>query len=658
MQSNRRQRRVRLVLLTLLPGLVAVMFAYAKSIPPSRGVVAVDSDGGRIFYTEWTWNPLDVGKPPRTSVDYFLVVRERNRMVRKSVAMASNGSVTVSGDGRFIAVGEHGGGVTIYDAMSLRAIRSGKVFPASFDVGNLAFSRNGRYLAISGAEEAPPPGDPARRREFRYVVADAESLTVTQQLRSNQFFTQSGGVPYRLLQGERVMAAPPQLRLLHVAEFEQGHLHPIAPAKDLRATYSASLRFVCDHSKAPQFVIRDCQNGTSKTLVIPRSHYPLFSPCDDRLLVISVTELISVVDPETATVVRSWKLDDKRIMGAVFSTDGRLAAFTSQASEIEVWEVASGTRRAKFSDAAGRRVLWGTTILGVALWCAAWIAIGGRQRQTRSVCLDLVVLSAVVATGFFLRLVLGGYQASPTRPAAIGTITMLVGLSVLAAIWLVFGAGRWSLRLCGAIAALAAIWGGPVWVWSHFQLPANEICLGAMVIALFAALPMLWLRRLGLAMRHESADAAAPAPGWTVQLPLRDLLLFPAAIGAALVVLRLVPLPAVFPWWALGFELLLALTQALVVTLALWVALSPRRAVFRWSVGMVGVLLLSVSAPLAFHGAPLLPLWWYVAVQSAIGMYAFLGMLGLRRCGWRLKRISRAADVPVSQPTRGRKMAD
>jgi hypothetical protein len=41
--------------------------------------------------------------------------------------------------------------------------------------------------------------------------------------------------------------------------------------------------------------------------------------------------------------------------------------------------------------------------------------------RTLQACRDVAIVSAVAAAAFFVRPVLGGYQAAPLRPAAMGT---------------------------------------------------------------------------------------------------------------------------------------------------------------------------------------------------------------------------------------------
>jgi hypothetical protein len=271
-------------------------------------------------------------------------------------------------------------------------------------------------------------------------------------------------------------------------------------------------------------------------------------------------------------------------------------------------------------------------VLGACLWSVCWLMLGRQDCRTGAVVRDLAIVSMLAGFGFFLRLIFGGYPGDGSRPAAIGAITVLVGLSALVVVWLAIGKGRWSLRISASLAALAAIWAGPLWIWQHYQFKENFIPIGAVGVTAAVLSVMAWLRSRGYVIRMETDPVWA---GARVQLPLRDLLIIPAAVGVVILVAKLTVMPQTASWWWLVSHLLVVATQAAIVSLAVWAALSERRATIRLPAGFIGMALLSTTASIV---SPTIALWWYAIVQSAIGVYVFLCLSMIRRCGWRLKR--------------------
>ena len=233
-----------------------------------RSVVGVDSTGRRVVYTEFIWDPFWHRDPSGRSSDY-IVVREGHHEIRKAVPGMLRFVVALCCGQQSLAVAERDGRIAIYDTHSLQVLRSGQVLPERFEVLDLTFSRNGRYVAVSGRDQTRSQLNAAASAQwpYMYVVVDANTLEVAQELGPREFFRESNGAPYRVVKRKSLSGGTPSFSEGQIMEFERGFLEPIASAPEPPNTsYSASLRFACDSSKWPQFVVWDRQHGTSRTM--------------------------------------------------------------------------------------------------------------------------------------------------------------------------------------------------------------------------------------------------------------------------------------------------------------------------------------------------------------------------------------------------------
>ncbi len=640
---------LRLALLAPLPLLAVAMISYAVSHPPAYQLLGVSSDGERVIYIEAKYSRRLRDVDSVGPVGYELFVREGDRRKSIPVTMLLSDSAALSFDQRLLAVGNPDGQITIYDAESLEALSSGDVFTPPFAARYLAFSRNNRYLMILG--------ESADDRSWRYLVVDATTLAVTQEFGPNEIIRASGGRPYRVTHHPYDPSQTPFYGPGQIMEFEQGRLEPIAEAPEHPATeYSASLRFAVDMQASPLFRLLDREQGTSDKFKIPESRYPIFSPNSDQLVVLSGSELVSVVDPETAEVVRSWNLDGKRYGSAALSPQHSWIAITTAAGEIEVWDYAAGVRKYKISDVVRvNRMRWAVAVPGAILWCGGWLAIGWRNPSTSTVLRDIGVVSAVAAGCFFVVLLYHGYPILIWRYSAVGSVMVLMGASALLTVWLVFGPQRWSQRLSVALVGLAAIWAGPLWVWEHFELPYQPVpIIALLVIGLLASL-LLYMRRKRWAIVWLSAagDDTARIDGANsrhpMQVPLCDLLVFPIAVGVLLLVGKMVRLPGnVDRWWIMMFAMLIPFS-VLLIAVAMWAALSNRGTISRWTIGLGGIVLLSITV--GFILGEMARWWsphirWWVVSQATTALYVFFCLSMLRRCGWRLRKSPSAGVTP------------
>lgn len=220
--------------------------------------------------------------------------------------------------------------------------------------------------------------------------------------------------------------------------------------------------------------------------------------------------------------------------------------------------------------------------------------------------------------------------------SAVGTVAVLLGSSALLAIGIVFGRGRVLVRLSLALAGFALLWTWPVWVWHGRSWGSSEVPVGAAVVTILVAVLCLVAYRRGWRIAdRQSQDARTDGP---FQFPLSDILLVTAATGIALLVSKQMSLPGNFDWWFVGFAALICLSQAVVALVALWITLSQRPLWQRLAWGAAGITAVSTVAPLAFYGAPLLPLWWYVVTQGCEAAFICGLLMPFRVRGYRFVR--------------------
>jgi hypothetical protein len=210
----------------------------------------------------------------------------------------------------------------------------------------------------------------------------------------------------------------------------------------------------------------------------------------------------------------------------------------------------------------------------------------------------------------------------------------MYGLSWLGAFWLVHGTGRWSWRLPLFLAGFALLWSAPVWIWQHYKLPGSHVPIIALGIAAFS-IPVMTLPKRGLRLQCVNSEWKSPEGGREFQLPLRDLLLIMGAIGLLIAVAKLIQQPTNLQLWLISFGVVRCWCQAFICIIAAHTALQLGR-LWRYPVGLLGIAILSVAAPVAFHD-PRLHWWWvFATIDCTMGLYVLFALLLVRRQGWRL----------------------
>jgi hypothetical protein len=333
--------------------------------------------------------------------------------------------------------------------------------------------------------------------------------------------------------------------------------------------------------------------------------------------------------------VRTFATRGEAVHAVQVSADQRYVIALTGASSIFVWDFNTGQLRFHRDYWRGFTVTVGVVSVLVAAWCLAWLGLAARAASSRRTVACVAVVAALLLFAVFWRHI-NNYPGYPLCFSAVGSVAVLLGSSALLAIGMVFGHGRVLVRLSLALAAFALLWAWPVWVWHNRPWRSSEVPLGAAIVTvLVAGLCFVAYRRGWRIVDRQSPDARTDV---RFQFPLRDILLVTAAIGIVLLVSKQMSLGGNFEWWFLGFAALICLTQAVVALVALWTALSQRTLWQRLTLGLVGVAAVSALAPLAFYGAPLLPLWWYVVTQGCEAAFIFGLLMPFRIRGYRLVR--------------------
>jgi hypothetical protein len=248
-------------------------------------------------------------------------------------------------------------------------------------------------------------------------------------------------------------------------------------------------------------------------------------------------------------------------------------------------------------------------------------------------------MSIVGGAGLYLRRLFAGDPDGFDRISVVGTFAMMHGLSVLGSFWLVYGKGRWSWRLLVYVVGTSMFGFVPIWIWHRYNLPGGHFPISVLGMAAFAIVIMAVQRRRGYCVEPLSATLPFAEVGRAHQVPLRDLLAVPGATGLFIVVAKLVERPTNLVPWLISFGVLRCLCQALIGIVSIHTALSASRPLPRYLGGIIGITMLSLVAPLAFHGATTLQPWWYFArIDSSIGLYVLLTLLLVRRQLWRFNR--------------------
>lgn len=376
-----------------------------------------------------------------------------------------------------------------------------------------------------------------------------------------------------------------------------------------------------------------------------------------RLLVVATANQseTQLIDELSGKVVAAVSLRE-RILGAVFVDEDR-----------RLW-VADASQQLMLLDALTGKVLktvtpwwfvpyleWFTAI-GFFVCACAWVHFAAKAH--RYVWIDCAWLTGLCIAYIILRSRMVGFADDVVRPIyqfAEGTFASWL---VLAALWLVLGRTRVSLRslpLIG-IAGLAVLFSLVTIGFENSRVWELIIAVGLMSVWLaVACLPLRWM---GYRFKLAAQSDGEPSPRSEATLrssavPIRDLFLLTTVIAALMALGRLVPPAMQVSVQMVANLLVLVVSVTLTGLFASRVGLSCRR----FSARVITLLIATVIAmalPLAwtaiYQGWPavLSPdfgfLWWELRLHTSTAVVTAVCLYAFRLRGWRLAREMTAAN--------------
>jgi hypothetical protein len=618
----RRRWLLRAALLLVLPALVVGLAIVAGWHAVHVGGLEMPG-GDEVFYL------LTDAETNGTTLTHWNWHSGKRRQIAQYGQSHPPSGIVVSPDRRWLATG--GPAVTLYDAQSLKPLGTVEL-PFSVSWASLvAVSDNGQFLLLEGSEGV--------------CIVESATLRLAAAITTrHRHFRRANSWSHQVVEHASGMGIEdPTWRLL---EFEEGRLNKIAEGP----TNGWVIRMSHDRSYAyDRYVLSDLRGKTQRLLGYRPSSYCFdFAPAEQQIAIPS--ELgVYLVDCPTGELVRRYDSHGEQPTEVVFSWDGRQLAAATDKGSVFVWDVASGDLLA--ADRPHHRFLVCVAVVTAAAvaWGLTWVCLGLRERSVWWTVADLAVVAGLALFGFFARWINNWWSGDEDRIPAVASLVVLLGTSVLFAVGLVFGRGRWPLRVSAALVAFTALWAWPT-VSSqrdggrNIGEPIMALYLGTVVIAALVAGLLSLVRWRGWWVAEP--DAALSPPPARLQFTLRDLLLLTAAVAVTLLLAQQMPLTLVrYSLRGLGWLLTTALlgltcfTQVLVAVAAFWTALSQRPFWQRVAVALAAAAVVA-AAPLALRAYILVPIWSWFRGHMLIGVYIFAALMLFRLRGFRLVRVA------------------
>ncbi len=351
--------------------------------------------------------------------------------------------------------------------------------------------------------------------------------------------------------------------------------------------------------------------------------------------------------------VEIWRFEDQSLLRRIefalpvydarFTHDGERVLVLLKDESVHVYDVASGGRIQTHRSRGWVRPTFVALLLGFAVW--SWMWVRHSLRSELHPLWDVVVLNALVLAGLLLRAFLQGSLRDPDR--LIYSYFEALGASwlLMLGLWFVFGRRRWSVKIIAPLLGLVGTVGLALCVFRGDQQPTWELVVGALGLTVTLIAIFGLARRWGWRMINAGVQPDQPrAHNVEARIPLRDMFLVIAAVGALFAVLRFVPASR-FEIQMAGRLALLVVTTAVVAIGGAWAALSPRH----WLPRII-VLIFLIAGAGSIHSAlfPQLYNWqawmWHLRFAALVTGLTCASLLTYRVRGWRFARQAYVAQ--------------
>jgi hypothetical protein len=395
------------------------------------------------------------------------------------------------------------------------------------------------------------------------------------------------------------------------------------------------------------------QNQPMKKMT-PWSAGVAFSPDGKRLANVTPGP-VTIWDLSTQQIAARVPASNSLTWSVHFSRDGHSLGGVTSDNRAEIRSVSTGQQLAVFpKPRLVAPIYWALAgvVLAFLVWSFAWVRCGLRRRRPWQPAVDVAVLNAVVLAGLLMRVLRVGFPDELGRPVLLFAVAQVAALLSLLIAWMVFGGGRWSLRLPAALVGLAAVATIPLVVWGASDWRVWEMCIGAisLLVSLFVVLNVCRFFGLRIVALQGGALQKRAEEGRYGQFPLKDLVLTTGAAAVLFGVARFAS-PTPLPLEIVAFIAIEGGCLACVAAMATWAALGTARLPIRVAaLGITAAALGAVHEVFFKTAIPLdLPWWWLASIPALAGGFVAASLWIVRAHGYRMLFHGRATG-PTNEP--------